>query len=334
MEHTGAVDIVLTWVDGNDPAWQKEMLAWRTDAAGYRSSVSRARFRDWDNLQYIFRGIERFMPWIRKIHFVTWGHLPAWMNTDAPKLHVVRHEDFIPADCLPTFNSNAIQVYMHRIPGLAERFVFFDDDMFIIQPVRKTDCFVNGLPRDSAILSPFVVTPGGIAAQEMNNLEIINKYFSSADVKAARSLWFSPLYGSYNLRTLIFLMWKGINGIYEPHIPLSYLRSTFETLWEIEYDILNATGHNRFRTKADISPWLFRMWQLLNGRFRPRDVHFGRYTSLPDQKETVIQTLRNPGKCKMLCINDSPKLEDFEACRDEINCALDALLPGKSVYER
>ncbi|MBP3876470.1 MAG: Stealth CR1 domain-containing protein [Lachnospiraceae bacterium] len=328
------VDIVLTWVDGNDPEWEKQMLSFRPDAGGYKSSTSRARFRSWDNLQYIFRGIETFMPWVRTVHFVTWGHLPPWLNLDAEKLHIVRHDEFIPAEYLPTFNSNAILLNLFRIPGLAERFIFFNDDTFVIQPVRKTDYFVRGLPRDSAALTPFVVTPGGIAAQEMNNLEIINRYFSSADVRANLGKWLNPLYGSYNLRTLIFLMWKGINGVYEPHIPVGYLRSTCKTVWEKEFDVLDATSRNRFRTKADVSEWLFRQWQLMSGRFVPRDIRFGRYTVVPQHLDLIENTLKKPGRCKMLCINDNVELKDFETARARVNSALSELLPRKSHFER
>ena len=111
------IDVVITWVDGNDKAWQAEKekyLPLRSD---------KVRYRNWDNVQYIFRGIEKFMPWVNCVHFVTWGHLPKWMNTNYEKLHVVNHKDFIPKEYLPTFNSNAIELNLHRIPGLSENFI-------------------------------------------------------------------------------------------------------------------------------------------------------------------------------------------------------------------
>ena len=69
---------------------------------------------------------------VRRIHFVTWGHLPSWLNKEHPKLNIVNHKDFIPEKYLPTFNSHALW-NMHRIPGLAENFVYFNDDMFLIK---------------------------------------------------------------------------------------------------------------------------------------------------------------------------------------------------------
>ena len=95
------IDFVITWVDGNDPKWQeakeKTLIA---QGLGGHIDGRKERYRDWDNLQYWFRGVEKYAPWVRKIHFVTWGHVPEWLNVDHPKLHIVKHEDFIPKEFL------------------------------------------------------------------------------------------------------------------------------------------------------------------------------------------------------------------------------------------
>ena len=99
LNSASGIDFVITWVDGNDPAWQQEKS--RTlKASGLidKTDDRKERYRDWDNLQYWFRGVEQFAPWVRKVHFVTWGHLPEWLNTSAPKLNIVNHEDFIPEE--------------------------------------------------------------------------------------------------------------------------------------------------------------------------------------------------------------------------------------------
>ena len=71
------IDFIMIWVDGNDPEWQKEKRKYQPgDAADDRE----IRYRDWDNLQYWFRAVEKFAPWVNRIHFVTCGHLPKWLN--------------------------------------------------------------------------------------------------------------------------------------------------------------------------------------------------------------------------------------------------------------
>lgn len=117
------IDFVVLWVDGNDPAWQQEKRQYAGLPAEDDLNQGALRFRDWDNMKYWFRAVEKYAPWVRKIHFVTWGHLPAFLNVNAPKLHIVNHREFIPEEYLPLFNSCAIEINIHRIPGLAEQFV-------------------------------------------------------------------------------------------------------------------------------------------------------------------------------------------------------------------
>ena len=85
------------------------------------------RYRDWEILKYLFRSIENFAPWVNNVYFVTCGHLPAWLNTECPKLQIVSHKDFIPEKYLPTFNSHSIEWNFHRIKNLSEHFVYFND---------------------------------------------------------------------------------------------------------------------------------------------------------------------------------------------------------------
>ena len=95
------IDFVIPWVDGNDPAWIAQRKKYQPDT---RDDDGESRYRDWENLQYWFRGVEKFAPWVNKVYFLTWGHVPVWLDTSNPKLQIVRHEDYIPKDYLPTFS--------------------------------------------------------------------------------------------------------------------------------------------------------------------------------------------------------------------------------------
>ena len=118
------IDIVIPWVDGADPEWMKEKNKKAEELNGaFAADCSDKRFRDWGIIRYLFRSIDLYASWVNKVHFVTWGHLPKWMNPNAPKLHIVNHRDFIPQQYLPTFSSHTIELNMHRIPGLAEHFI-------------------------------------------------------------------------------------------------------------------------------------------------------------------------------------------------------------------
>ena len=135
------IDFVIPWVDGSDPAWRKEKYKYmgidEPDAGA-------ERYREMGILKYWFRAVEAYAPWVNQIHFITWGHLPQWLNTECPKLHIVNHKDYIPEKYLPTFSSHPIELNIHRIPGLSEHFVYFNDDMFLNGPVKPEFFFQNG----------------------------------------------------------------------------------------------------------------------------------------------------------------------------------------------
>ena len=100
---TEPIDIVVTWVDGNDPAWRAEKAKY--DKLGTNSTPQgngACRYRDWSFFRYWFRAIEQYAPWVNMVYFVTWGHVPEWLNVHSPKLKVVRHADFIPSEYLPS----------------------------------------------------------------------------------------------------------------------------------------------------------------------------------------------------------------------------------------
>ena len=120
------IDFVVLWVDGSDSEWIKSFNSFLSEELSSKKiDVSEERYRDAGLLKYWFRGVEKCAPWVRKIHFVTCGQKPDWLNTDNSKLHLVNHSDYIDSKYLPLFNSEAIEISMHKIPDLAEYFVYF-----------------------------------------------------------------------------------------------------------------------------------------------------------------------------------------------------------------
>jgi len=117
------IDFVITWVDMKDPAWKRDFSNYSGKIDNSKNEVSEARFRDYGLLKYWFRGVDKFAPWVRKIHFVTCGQKPDWLDENHPKLNLVDHKDYIPNEFLPVFNSSLIEIYLHKIPGIAEHFM-------------------------------------------------------------------------------------------------------------------------------------------------------------------------------------------------------------------
>ena len=122
-----------------------------------------------------------------------------------PKLHIVKHEDYIPKVFLPAFNSHVIEMYLHRINGLSERFVYFNDDMYLINRVKQEYFFRRGLPCDLLALQPVVANPDNQVMSHLflNNALVLSKYFDKRKNMRLQP-WkyfhfgYPPLYFCYN----------------------------------------------------------------------------------------------------------------------------------------
>jgi hypothetical protein len=146
------IDLVYTWVDGSDPehrARRAEYLPQADQAAMHGSATADARWRDRDELKYALRSVEAFAPWINRIWIVTEDQVPAWLDTSNPRVSLVSSRDiFVDKQLLPTFNSHAVEAQLHHIDGLAEHYLYSNDDYFFGRPVRPEQFFAgNGLAR-------------------------------------------------------------------------------------------------------------------------------------------------------------------------------------------
>ncbi|KQV22229.1 MULTISPECIES: hypothetical protein [unclassified Kitasatospora] len=144
------VDAVITWVDDSGPGWcRRRAAALATAGPELRLDAADHRYRNRDELRYCLRSIAAYAPWVRRIFLVTDDQVPPWLDTAHPGLTVVPHRElFADPAVLPVFNSHAIETQLHRIPGLAEHFLYFNDDLFLGRPVQPHSFFLgSGLPR-------------------------------------------------------------------------------------------------------------------------------------------------------------------------------------------
>lgn len=143
----GDIDLVYLWVNGNDPVWQTKRNAVIGKTETDSAVNCDGRYADNDELRYSLRSVEEYDPWIRKIFIVTDNQVPDWLDTSNPKIQIVDHRDIMPAECLPCFNSSVIEHFICRIPGLSERFIYANDDMYFNRPVTPLTFFASdGLP--------------------------------------------------------------------------------------------------------------------------------------------------------------------------------------------
>lgn len=326
------IDFVLAWVDGGDPEW----VRLRNGYCEESKKINEAQYRDWGVLKYWFRAVEAYAPWVRKIHFVTCGQTPQWLNTAHPKLHLVNHTDYIPAEYLPTFSSHAIELNFHRIPGLTEQFVYFNDDMYLNDTVSHTDFFVDGHPCDSAILEQLVpsVMRDDFKHILCNDMAFVNDHFRKhAVMRRDPAKWFSPKYGKMLLKNIYYGMPKGFSAFHNSHVPSAMLKSTYEKVWELEPEVLHCTCKNRFRGLNDVNQYIMSYYNICTGNFEPRSVDFGRYYMIGADSEALHRDIREH-RHKLICANDNIDQINFEKERMQLIHAFEQVLPEKSSFEK
>jgi hypothetical protein len=230
-ECTFPVDIVYTWVDGRDPAWNQarlERLAGLTGTATTRESSGQARFVSRNELRYSLRSVHLFAPWVRRIHLVTAGQVPSWLDPDHPQVAVVDHRAILPPDALPTFNSHAIEAALHRVPDLAEHFVYLNDDFFLGRPLGKEAFF----------------SPAGSSAV----------WFSPNTIGLGETPDAAPyLKAAWNNRRLLQDAFGAVVTDNLAHAPYAHRRSVLEEIERRFPAEVAATARSPFRSDTDLS---------------------------------------------------------------------------------
>ena len=331
------IDFIIPWVDGSDSEWRKKFNFYAPKTIE-QLDIRDERYRDYGSLKYWFRSVEKFAPWVRKIYFITDGQKPDWLDISNPKLVWIKHQDYIPKEFLPVFSSHPIEIFLNRLPGLSDRFVYFNDDLFLIKKVSKRYFFnKKGIPVDYASTNCMGIGIVDIPHIDVNNLELINYFFDKKVVlKKNFFKWFSLKTPKCFIQNLILSPWKTFNGITVRHFAIPYLKSTFYDVWNNCKVELERTAKNKFRNlKEDINQWLFRYWQLCSGNFVPKR----RYTTeklyqLESLNDKVLKSIMS-SRIMEICINDDAK-NNIDCTKNiQVLCNyFDKLLPEKSTFEK
>ena len=291
------MDVVITYVDGLDPLWQKDYEECTN------IPILEKRFRDWGTLRYLMRGIEVNMPFIRKVHLVVArdSQVPEWVNRD--EVNVVLHKDIIPEQFVPTFNCNPIELHLHRIEDLDEQYVYFNDDVFPLMKCEPTDFFVDGKGQLGM-------------SHHLFSFDMFKKICRNSDVMARRALGMKP--------SLFFLR--------PQHVCTPMIKSECEEMYERVKDDLLATI-TMTRTAKNISQYVFLNYMYLKGTLQNKRLSKRHFSLGITSVKKLREFITNPTR-KFTCINDV-KLshERFEELRRVLIEAFEMLLPNKSKYE-
>ena len=225
------IDVVISWVDGNDAKHQAKMLPFLSNKETFKSEKFKRRFKQVDEIKFSIDSILKFAPYIRNIFVITDNQKPHLANSKAEeekykKVIIVDHKTIFRGyeEHLPVFNSRAIETVMFRIPELAEHFIYLNDDFFIINPTKKEDFFVNGLP---VLRGKWLKFDSDIFYKKTKKNRTGHKL---AQQLSAKLIGFKKY---YNFR----------------HTPHPFRKSTFEEYFKSNEEILEDNIKYRFRDK-------------------------------------------------------------------------------------
>ncbi|RLP85335.1 glycosyltransferase [Micromonospora sp. BL4] len=310
------IDVVYTWVDGDDPQWRaaKDRVLAELGREPLAAADGSARFRDRDELRYSLRSIDMYAPWVRNIYVVTAGQTPTWLDTDHPRVAVVDHRElFGGRGTLPTFNSHAIESQLHHIDGLAEHFIYFNDDFFLGRPILPTLFF------DPTGLSKFFISPTPIPMLDVTAEDDFN--FSAA--KNNRQL-IRNAFG----RTLT-------HGLL--HAPYAMSRSVANELDRQFADDVKLTAASQLRAHSDISvaSSLHHYVGYLTGRSVPGSIRMSYVnTGEPSEHPQLTQIMTTRGY-DSFCLNDTHHGHlDAEEQTRIVMTFLESYFPVASQFER
>ena len=335
---TQPIDFVVTWVDGSDPSWQKEKNLYRSLSQPEEEAIQPSRFRDWGIFQFWFRAVEKYAPWVRYVFLVTNGQIPEWLDLNNPKLKVVFHRDFIPSEFLPTFNSPVIESCLHRIDGLSEHFVYFNDDFFITNHLEPEDFFQEG--------KPVLCTAGSPVRNYEHNDSFYHRLFSAQGIVSGLNWpryyrkhpeqWFSYTNGFNLFYNLVDFQTNRMSGVYFPHLCQPLRKKTMEQAWTLFEKALNQSGRHRFRNALDLNRYLFAILDIYSGEVVPcSPTLLGDYSEIGLDNNHLFHKLRTH-RDKVTCLNDTRAISesDFEETRLRVVSVLEEIFPDKSSFEK
>ena len=313
------IDIIVPWVDPNDENWRKDYEYWRNAEiqAGIQSASNIQAFgtertRDWNAFNYWFRGVEKNCPWVNKVFLVVQreSQIPKWLNLDNPKLRIVLHKEFIPAELLPVFSTLIIETFYYRIKDLSNHFIVCNDDFYFLHPIEKEWFFKN------------------------NRLQ-----YGSTGVRPRNWCNGSNTWSKIVNNNTIFIEHNILHSIKGNYIHYSHLPDGRDKEYEIKFmnkyyaDIYGAISVSKFRHPNNLIPSLLFIDSMKYENYSEKNIRTYAKSGYAElSRYTPWNNLKN---MEMLCLNDTAASNNgFEQTQKQLIKFLNELLPEKCSFEK
>lgn len=304
---TEKVDIVVSYVNSKDVKWQESFInAKKAEDVDVREqTASDVRFRDTGAFRYFFRGIQYNCKWVNNVFLIVQdeGQVPDWINTKCNKLKIVYHRDYIPAELLPTFNSNVIEMFLSNIDELSNNYILCNDDTFFLSSVSETMFFEKNKPVYMKL--------------RQGKVRPYDDFFSTL----------------YNNQTLLErVLGENISSFWHAHLQMPHKKVVEKYFLENYYDeIINGFKDSKFRSPKNYTPWLY------DDFIKCSNLGVNRPNLYSSSKNVTLSDNIDYNKYKyfkLLCVNDTKNTQNFKEACIKLIAFLDSKFPSKSVFEK
>lgn len=331
------IDIVYLWVDSTDKKWRATKNKWEKIIKGAENvpeyAYDESRWRDNGEFKHSLRSVAKYAPWVNHIYIITgFNQVPKWLNAKHPKITIIPHEDIFPADALPTFNSNAIEMCIPNIKGLSEHFLLMNDDFFFNRPLSP-DFFYDKKGRAKVLYASMKQKGKNVGRW----LEKEDAYTQTLILSAKK---ISDIYKKNVYK------YRPSHGI-DPYIKSSWEACRNHPLFNKQID---EQIRNKFRTNNEIQRWMFNLYDFVHGKakfYHARAMKHSKFPILSFLYNTMFyfQTKKSPVYCTdtktaakalkrapIFCINDSIDTDE-QILKNNANY-MEKRFPEKSPFEK
>ena len=307
------IDLVIPFVNGNDPTWYNEFLKHKKKFnPSYMDGNFKTRYDGDDILLYVFRSVAKYAPWINKIHLLLSGptQIPDWIDTN--KVHIVYHKNFIHKYALPCFNSSVIEYFVWNVPELSEYFIYGNDDFIFNSVVNPSDFFKE---QDNIIKCKNTVKYGRLKIEALN------------------TAYFSTFVNSAKLATIETDIKPCYSGLYlacEHDVKCCSKSQQQRLFFKYEQQFKNSVS--TFREEYNFNGYFFVIYDSIRNEPKIESERRYKYCPITKQNMPFIKQILKEGYYQTLSLNDMnlTTVDD----KMELKRILDIKFPTKCKYEK
>lgn len=316
------VDLIIPMVFPQDPVWQAEYRKYR----GGKDAMQHVRFRSWGTEELLVRCCMKYMPWLRCIHILLAGEsqVQGWMREmkneelkmkndlahkpqgTGPVLRIVYHRDFIPQEYLPCFSSPCFEMFLHRIPELSECFIYGNDDMFPLSPLKPEDFF--------RVTDPNTASTDGTKADAHSPAGTVTLHpcvrFSEKAYPNNPNVFQRKCMAQLNMIGKPFGKHYENTYLKPSHSLAPIMKSVCEEVWRRHGDEITMHLSPLTRTDRSYNHYIYMLQAYFDGQtvgHTPREPYVGPKTATA----RIAQIIADPN-AGIVCLNDNDKINDWE----------------------